>query len=111
ARAGEPRESLATSATGAALHENAAVVNRRGKITRDRSGGWLMVFDADATGLADPPMKLLPCELLEKIEDYARRSGNNSPIILTGQVYLYEGQSHLLPTVYRIPRESSRLTP
>ncbi|HVP73360.1 MAG TPA: hypothetical protein VMS30_06445 [Phycisphaerales bacterium] len=100
-----------TSATGATLHENAAVVNRRGKITRDRSGGWLMVFDADATGLADPPMKLLPCELLEKIEDYARRSGNNSPIILTGQVYVYAGQSHLLPTVYRIPRESSRLTP
>ncbi len=95
----------------APLHENAAVVNRRGKVTRDRSGGWLMVFDADATGLADPPMKLLPCELLEKIEDYARRNGHNSPIIVTGQVHLYAGQSHLLPTVYRVPRESSRLTP
>jgi hypothetical protein len=93
------------------LQENTAIVNRRGKITRDRSGGWLLVFDADATGLADPPLKLLPCMLLESIEDYARRMGNNSPIVITGQVYLYSGQNYLLPTVYRIPRESSRLTP
>lgn len=93
------------------LQENTAVVNRRGKITRDRSGGWMLVLDADASGLADPPLKLLPCMLLEDIEDYARRTGNNSPIIVTGQVYLYSGQNHLLPTVYRIPRETSRLTP
>lgn len=95
----------------ATLLENTAIVNRRGRITRDRSGGWLLVFDADATGLSDPPLRLLPCSLLESIEDYARRSGNNSPLIITGQVYLYGGQNHLLPTVYRIPRESSRLTP
>lgn len=99
------------SARRASLQENTAVVNRRGKITRDRSGGWLLVFDADASGLADPPLKLMPCMLLENIEDYARRTGNNSPIIVTGQVYLYNNQNHLLPTVYRIPRETSRLTP
>jgi hypothetical protein len=101
----------AASTRSATMQENTAVVNRRGKITRDRSGGWLMVFDADASGLADPPLKLMPCTLLENIEDYARRVGNNSPIIVTGQVYLYNGQNHLLPTVYRIPRETSRLTP
>lgn len=102
---------LTASARRASLQENTAVVNRRGKITRDRSGGWLLVFDADASGLADPPLKLMPCMLLENIEDYARRAGNNSPIIVTGQVYLYNNQNHLLPTVYRIPRETSRLTP
>jgi hypothetical protein len=93
------------------LLENAAVINRRGKIARDRAGGWMLVFDADAAGLADPPMKLMPCMLLESIEDYARRVGNNSPIIMTGQVYLYNNQNYLLPTVYRIPRESTRITP
>jgi len=103
--------SASAAHAAASLQENAAVVNRRGKITRDRSGGWLLVLDADASGLADPPLKLLPCMLLESIEDYARRMGNNSPIVITGQVFLYSGQNYLLPTVYRIPRESSRLTP
>lgn len=101
----------ATTQGSAMMQENTAIVNRRGKVTRDRSGGWLLVFDADASGLSDPPVKLLPCMLLESIEDYARRVGNNSPVIITGQVYLYDGQNHLLPTVYRIPRERSRLTP
>jgi hypothetical protein len=101
----------ASAALMNAIQENTAVINRRGKVTRDRAGGWLLVFDADAAGLADPPMKLLPCMLLESIEDYARRVGNNSPVIVTGQIYLYNGQNYLLPTVYRIPRESTRLTP
>jgi hypothetical protein len=109
---GGARSAAASRATAsAAMQENASIINRRGKITRDRSGGWMLVFDADAAGLADPPIKLLPCLLLESIEDYARRVGNNSPIIITGQVFLYEGQNYLLPTVYRIPRESSRITP
>ena len=107
-----PRVAAGNSAvTATALQENSALINRRGKITRDRSGGWLLVFDADAAGSADPPVKLLPCMLLQSIEDYARRSGNNSPLIISGQVYLYNGQNYLLPTVYRIPHERSRITP
>lgn len=112
-----PGSEAAASTSGSAstsavkLQENTAIVNRRGKITRDRSGGWLLVLDADAIGLSDPPLKLMPCSLLEGIEQYARRAGNNSPIIITGQVYLYNNQNYLLPTVYRIPRETSRITP
>lgn len=93
------------------LQENTVLVNRRGKITRDRGGGWVLVLDADATGLADPPLRLLPCMLLQGIEEYAQRTGNNSSIIITGQVYAYNGQNFLLPTVYRIPRDRSRITP
>lgn len=93
------------------LPEETQIVNRRGKITRDSGGGWMFVFDADASGLADPPMRLLPCLLLERIEDYARRTGNNSPALLSGPVYLYEGQNYLLPTVFRIPAERRNITP
>jgi len=106
-----PASGPARAASQTAMQENTAIVNRRGKIVRDRSGGWVLVLDADASALADPPLRLLPCMLLENIEDYARRSGNNSPIIITGQVGLYNGQNFLLPTVYRIPHERSRLTP
>ena len=59
----------------------------------------LSVAAGDASGLADPPMRLLPCLLLERIEDYARREGSNSPALLSGPVYLFGGKNYLLPTV------------
>lgn len=96
---------------GRLIAEESSVVNRRGKITRDSSGGWLFVFDADATGLADPPLRLLPCLLLERIEDYARRQGNNSPALISGTMYLYSGRNYLMPTVFRIPHERRNLSP
>ena len=99
------------SANGKLLPEETQIVNRRGKITRDSGGGWMFVFDADATALADPPMRLLPCLLVERIEDYARRTGNNSPALISGPVYLYQGQNYLLPTVFRIPAERKNITP
>ena len=93
------------------VREHTLITNRRGKFTRDRAGSWVFVFDADASGLADPPMRLLPCLLLERIEDYARRTGNNSPALLSGEVFIYQGQNYLLPTVFRIPHNRTKLSP
>lgn len=95
------------------LPEESPIVERRGRITHTAAGdgGWMFVFDADANGLADPPMRLLPCLLLERMEDYARRRGNNSPALLSGTVYLYNGQNYLLPTVFRVPQERRNLSP
>jgi hypothetical protein len=93
------------------LREGTIMTGRRGKLSRDGSGGWTFVFDADASGLSDPPVRLLPCMLLERVEDYARRVGNNSPALLSGPVYLYNGRNYLLPTVFRIPQDRRNLTP
>jgi hypothetical protein len=91
--------------------ENSFIASRRGKLTRDGGGGWVFVFDADASGLADPPLRVMPCLLLERIEDYARRAGNNSPALLSGTVYTYRGQNYLLPTAFRIPQDGGNLSP
>jgi hypothetical protein len=93
------------------LREGVVITNRRGKLSRDASGAWVFVFDADAHGLADPPMKILPCLLLERMEEYARRVGSNAPAILNGTVYLYGGQNYLLPTVFLIPQDRRNITP
>ena len=93
------------------LREGVVVTNRRGKLTRDSAGAWVFVFDADAHGQADPPMKILPCLLLERMEDYARRVGGNAPAILNGAVYLYGGQNYLLPTMFLIPQERRNISP
>lgn len=93
------------------LLEGSMIVSRRGRIVRSNAGSWMFVFDADASGLGDPPMTLFPCLLLERIEDYASRRGGVAPIMLSGQVFIFNNQNYLYPTVFQIPRERSRLTP
>ena len=93
------------------LLEGSMIVSRRGRIIRSNSGSWIFVFDADASGLGDPPMTLFPCLLLERIEDYASLQGGVAPIMLSGQVFIFNHQNYLYPTVFQIPRGRSRLTP
>ena len=55
------------------MHEGTLLMSRRGQIRRNRQGGWIFVFDADAEGRADPPVALLPCLMLETIERHGRK--------------------------------------
>jgi len=93
------------------VHEGTVLLARRGTIRRTGDGAFLFVFDADAEGLADPPMTLLPCLLLERMDRYARQASDDDDVLLSGHVYTYRQQNYLLPTVYRIPRERTILTP
>jgi hypothetical protein len=93
------------------LPENTSVQLRRGRISRDAGGAWQFIFDADASGRTDPPLTLMPCQLLHRIESYARRAGSNAPVLVSGRVYVYGGRNYLLPTVFQIPRERSELKP
>ncbi len=93
------------------LREGTVLLDRRGRLRRDEGGAWMFVFDVDASGLADPPMILLPCLLLERMEQYARIVGIAPPLLVSGHVHVYGGRNYLLPTVYRIPRERTPLEP
>jgi hypothetical protein len=93
------------------LREGTVLLDRRGRLRRDEGGAWMFIFDADAEGLADPPMILLPCLLLERMEQYARIVGSDPPLLVSGHVHVYGGRNYLLPTVYRIPRERTPLEP
>lgn len=90
--------------------EGSNIVMRRGRINRDASGAWLFVFEADASGMADPPMNLMPCLLLQQLQRHFQARGN-APLLLSGRVFAYEGRNYLLPTVYQLPRERDMLTP
>jgi len=102
---------LARSADNRLLPENTSVQLRRGRIGRDAGGAWQFIFDADASGMADPPVTLMPCQLLERIEQYIRRAGRNAPVLISGRVFVYNGRNYLLPTVFLIPRERTELNP
>ena len=87
------------------------VLWRHGWLVREPDGAWSYVFGADATGLADPPMVLLPCRTLEDLQLHARRSGPGRPLLVSGRVYRYHGRNYLLPTMFRIPRHRTALRP
>ena len=115
-----PRSAAANANSGAAtapdgsssaselVREQTMLLSRRGQVTRTSSGAWLFVFDADAQGLADPPMILMPCLLLEHLEQRVWRSGSNVPVLISGRAYVFDNRNYLLPTAFQIARE---LTP
>lgn len=99
------------SVTPGLIREGTMLVSRRGRLSRSGDGAWIFVFDADASGLADPPLTILPCLLLERMERYAQQLGGMTPIVLSGQVQLFNNHNYLYPTVFQVPRERSRLSP
>lgn len=108
--------------TTSARREGELIKSRRGRVRRDSSGDWLVTFDNDtAPGAAptpsvakgdpmpaspptpapvDPPMGLLPCQTRARLEALASRASEALPVTLSGQVFLYDGQNFLLPTLF-----------
>lgn len=91
--------------------EGQTVVARRGNVRRSGGGAFVFVFDADATGRADPPLTILPCLLLEEIEMYLRAQRDDAPMLLNGRVYSYGRYDYIVPTVFRVPFERTKLSP
>jgi len=93
------------------LREGTALLSRRGAIRRTSEGAFVFVFDADAAGLADPPLTLLPCLILERLERYMHRTGDPAIVLLSGNVHVYRNHNYLRPTVFRIPYQRTKLYP
>ena len=98
---------LEPAAEGA--QEGKLLVSRRCRLTRSNRGAWVVVFDADSRGLREPPMVLLPSATLQSMEYWARATGMNRPILISGQTYTYRGRHFLLPTAWRSPVERPNL--
>ena len=65
------------SSTGQITAEGpqAAVIDRLGRILYDSDRKiWQFVFEADGQSLAEPPLVLLPCRLLEQLEAHLMRA-------------------------------------
>ena len=112
--AGQPMGTApAIGAAGTLRREGAFVINRRARMVRVPGEGlpWMVVFDADATGLADPPMYLMPCQMLERVESLAQQHGDAAVFLVSGEVYVYRGANYLLPTIMRLTQDRGNLNP
>ncbi|MBI1335710.1 MAG: hypothetical protein GC164_01960 [Phycisphaera sp.] len=79
------------------------VISRRGRVIRTSTATQLMfAFDADGEQTPEPPMILMPCQMLQSMEDLVAQRGDRVVFILSGQVYAYRGANYLLPTMMKL---------
>lgn len=90
--------------------EGEFVVSRRGRVVRAPDANRsLFVFDSDGEALADPPMILLPCQLLENMEQIITDRGDQTVFVITGQVFTYHDVNFLMPTMMKIAVDKGNL--
>ncbi len=90
--------------------EGEFIINRRGHLTRSPSGGQILfVFEADSDSAPEPPMPLLPCQILENMESLSSQKNDQTVFIVSGQVMLYRGVNFLLPTMMKLSIDRGNL--
>jgi hypothetical protein len=105
-----PAEGAARPSAGEAdqtkglLPEGQAVVRRRGRMVRGGAGEWEFVFDRGAAGdpSLDRPMTLAPSLNLQRMEAFAAQKGDAASFEVSGQVRIYRGRNHLVPTLFQV---------
>ncbi|MBL1218876.1 MAG: hypothetical protein D8M59_15460 [Planctomycetes bacterium] len=94
------------------MPEGTIIVDRAGRMVRSDIGGeWLFTFEADRNGKQDPPMVLMPCRRLERMEKLMEERADATVFRVSGQVFVYYDRNYLLPTWYQIPYERNNLSP
>jgi hypothetical protein len=93
--------------------EGQFVITRRARMIRSTGGlsPWLLTFEADSDGLADPPMFVMPCRMLEDMEKVVGDRGDQVVFIVSGQVFVYRGANYILPTLMKLAPNMGNLNP
>ncbi len=75
---------------------------RRGRVGRSEDGSWTFSIDndVDSEEATDPPMTILPCLNLERIEERAQRRSGSLPVVLSGRIFVYGGRNYVMPTMF-----------
>lgn len=92
------------------LREGQYIVNRRGRLMPAPSGAqMLFVFEADSEDSPEVPMVLVPCQILQNMEDIVHERGQQIVFISSGQVLVYRGQNYMLPTMMKVAVDRGNL--
>lgn len=90
--------------------EGEFVVSRKGRLVRASQGGYsVFLFESDNAVAPEPPMILQPCRLLEDMENYVDKHGDQVVFLLSGQVHVYRGINYVLPTMMKIHIDKGNL--
>jgi hypothetical protein len=90
----------------------ARIQSRRGQLVRDAAtGGWRFVFDGQRSEGGEPSMPVLPCLVLERVEQLIRENDGALPLLASGVTTTFEGRLHLLPTAFRVATGGKGINP
>ncbi|MCE9590601.1 MAG: hypothetical protein K8S99_08775 [Planctomycetes bacterium] len=89
--------------------EGEFVVNRKGRLIHPGGGQSLFLFDADSENAAEAPLPLLPCQMLQNMEDMVRERGDSVTFIISGQITLYRNTNFLMPTMMKLAVDRGNL--
>ena len=82
------------------------LTSRRGRVVRSGDGSPMFVFDTGASSRGEPPLFLLPCMNLSRLENVAASQGEKATVTLSGDVVMYHGKSYLLPRMIVVNRRT-----
>ena len=88
----------------APLREGTMFVSRLGRLVGQSEGGWAFRIDTDADSDpdSDPPMTVLACAMLERMEAVMISRPSPPRMTVSGSVYVYQGENYLLPVMMLI---------
>lgn len=92
---------------GRSYPEGTFLVRRPGSLFRLSSGDSVFVPLRDAQGRGDTPMILLPGQTLARLESSAAALSAHSTVVISGQAFVYQNRSYLLPTLFSIQRQEA----
>lgn len=91
-----PAASRRAPADGRALMlDGSPVVNRPGRLVREGSW-WTLAFESNRPDAAEPPIRLLPNQVLELMVRTSQRGSIGLVFIVSGEATLHDGENYLM---------------
>ena len=82
------------------LDEGTLILRRPGRMIRNETGAWVIVFDHDDPSATDRVELIVePCRLLMRMERIAMQTGDAGQLLVSGRIYTYKGAHYILPTL------------
>ncbi len=92
-----------------ALSEGSYIWNRSGRLLFNRPlREWIFVLQADSPRLSTPPLILLPCHLLARMENRSAHDGTEIKFRISGKITQYKGRNYLLLTYFEVVHNLGR---
>lgn len=109
----ETKDNAGERAQSAKRKEGDLIASRQGRIVRHDA--WLVFTPDSGTGAegkleSDPPVVLLACKQLERLEWLAKQQGDSARYRVSGKITTYRGRNYLLPLMVQVMPPSD-LTP
>lgn len=90
-----PRAPSGAAAGGAPMLDQIPLVRRVGRLAREGSW-WSFAFESGQAGAVDVPLRLLPCQSLQRMIAAQENAPPDAVFVVSGEVTAYDGLNYLL---------------